>query len=92
MKSKKFSLIISKPIKILKKIIVDSDKSLSIRSFNRFNLSESFHSRKYFRVLEDVHSTINCLKNLGIKIKKSEKIYKIFEKELVLFKLKIEIN
>ena len=34
MKSKKFSLVISKPIKkFRKKIIVDSDKSLSIRSF-----------------------------------------------------------
>ena len=89
MKSKKFSLIISKPIKnFKKKIIVDSDKSLSIRSFLIGSICQGVSIAENILESEDVHSTINCLKNLGIKIKKSGKIYKIFGKGIGSFQVK----
>ncbi len=69
MPTKKFSLVIKKPIKdFRKKIIVDSDKSISIRSFLLGSISEGISSVKNVLESEDVFSTINCLRKLNIKI------------------------
>ena len=49
MNSKKFSLVIKKPIKnFKKKIIVDSDKSISIRSFLIGSISQGISLLKMF--------------------------------------------
>ncbi len=84
MNSKKFSLVIKKPIKDFKKIInVDSDKSISIRSFLLGSISNGISSIKNVLESEDVFSTINCLKKLNIKISYlGNKNYKIFGKGL----------
>ena len=68
--SKKFSLIISKKINRFKKTIsVDSDKSISIRSFLIGSISQGISTLDNILESEDVFSTIECLKKLGIKIK-----------------------
>ena len=80
MKSKNF-LVISKPIKkFRKKIIVDSDKSLSIRSFLIGSISQGVSIAENVLESEDVYSTIYCLRKLGIKIEKQEKFIKFSEK------------
>ena len=69
MKSKKFSLVISESIKDYDKTIsVDSDKSISIRSFLIGSISEGVSTVKNVLESEDVFSTISCLKKLGIEI------------------------
>ena len=90
MRSKKFSLIISKPIKNYNKsIFVDSDKSMSIRSFLIGSISNGVSQVKNVLESEDVFSTINCLKKLGIKIIKSRNgAYRIFGKGLGSYKIK----
>ena len=84
MQSKSFNLNINIPIKPFKKTItVDSDKSLSIRSFLIGAISHNIS--KAYNVLEseDVYSTINCLKKLGVKIiKQKSKSYLIYGKGL----------
>lgn len=84
MQSKSFNLNINIPIKPFKKTItVDSDKSLSIRSFLIGAISHNIS--KAYNVLEseDVYSTINCLKKLGVKIiKEKSKSYLIYGKGL----------
>ena len=82
--SKKFSLVIKKPIKDFKKSInVDSDKSISIRSFLLGSISNGISSIKNVLESEDVFSTIKCLRKLNIKISYlGNKTYKIFGKGL----------
>lgn len=82
--SKKFSLIISKKINKFKKTIsVDSDKSISIRSFLIGSISQGISTLDNILESEDVFSTIECLKKLGIKIKRVKvKKYKVFGKGL----------
>ncbi len=71
MQSKTFSLNINQKIKPFKKtIMVDSDKSLSIRSFLIGSISQGVSSVENVLESEDVFSTINCLQKLGVKIKK----------------------
>ncbi len=84
MYSKKFSLVVKKPIKNFKKtIIVDSDKSISIRSFILGSISQGVSSIKNVLESEDVFSTINCLRKLNIKISHLRgKTYKVFGKGL----------
>ena len=84
MLSKKFSVIIKNKINHLKKIIkVDSDKSISIRSFLIGSISEKISSVKNVLESEDVMSTIECLKKLGVKIKKKKfKYYQVYGKGL----------
>ena len=84
MQSKSFSLIINSKIKpFVKSIKVDSDKSLSIRSFLIGAISEDISHTKNVLESEDVFSTINCLKKLGVKIKKIKpKSYLIYGKGL----------
>ena len=66
-----FNLITNSKISSFKKIIkVDSDKSISIRSFLIGAISQNISSVKNVLVSEDVLSTIECLKKLGVKIKK----------------------
>ena len=88
MNSQKFSLVIKKPIKnFKKKIIVDSDKSISIRSFLIGSISHGISSIKNVLESEDVFSTINCLRTLNIKILNSgNKTYKVYGKGLGSYK------
>ena len=82
MQSKSFSLKLNYKIKPFNKSIkVDSDKSLSIRSFLIGSISQDISLAKNVLESEDVISTINCLKKLGVKIKKdSPGSYKIYGK------------
>ena len=68
---KKFNLYLNHKINDFKKIIeVDSDKSISIRSFIIGSISQNASSVKNVLESEDVFSTISCLKKLGVHIKK----------------------
>ena len=74
MLSKKFSLKINEKINSFNKSLeVDSDKSLSIRSFLIGSICENISVAKNVLESEDVISTINCLKKLGVTIKKIKK-------------------
>ena len=69
--SKSFNLNISSLIRPFKKTIeVDSDKSLSIRSFLIGSISQNVSKAKNVLESEDIFSTINCLRRLGVKIQK----------------------
>ena len=71
---KSFSLLLSQRISPYKKVIsVDSDKSLSIRSFLIGAISQNITNAKNVLESEDVFSTIKCLKQLGVKIKRKQK-------------------
>tara|TARA_B100000767_G_scaffold154727_1_gene145575 strand:- start:5909 stop:7255 length:1347 start_codon:yes stop_codon:yes gene_type:complete len=84
MSSKSFNLIINNRISSFKKSInVDSDKSISIRSFLIGAISQNISSVKNILESEDVLSAIKCLKKLGVKIeKKRKKNYLIYGKGL----------
>ena len=92
--SKKFNLVVVKKINSFNKTIrVDSDKSISIRSFLIGSISENISKINNVLESEDVLSTIQCLKNLGVKIKKLKpKKYFIYGKGLGSLKLKKKIN
>ena len=81
---KRFDLLVSKKIPSYNKNIkVDADKSISIRSFLIGAISENLSTVNNVLESEDVYSTINSLKKLGIKIKKQKaKKYLIFGKGL----------
>ena len=69
MLNKCFSLYVSKPIKPYNKTIkVDSDKSISIRSFLIGAISHNVSVVKNVLESDDVFSCINCLRKLGVKI------------------------
>ena len=73
MLNKSFSVTISKKIKRYKKTIqVDSDKSISIRSFLIGAISHDISKLKNVLESEDVFSTIKCLRKLGVKIIKTK--------------------
>ena len=84
MPSRKFNLVIEKKIKSFKRTIkVDPDKSISIRSFLIGSISQNISSNKNILESEDVLSTINCLRKLGVKIKKKgESNYLVYGKGL----------
>ena len=65
-----------------KTIEVDSDKSISIRGFLISSISQGTSELKNVLESEDVFSTINCLKKLGVKIKKNgkKKIYYLWSR------------
>ena len=66
MSNKSFSVTISNKIKNYKKTIqVDSDKSISIRSFLIGAISHNISRVKNVLESEDVFSTIKCLRKLG---------------------------
>ena len=81
---KKFNLIVKNKLPSFdKEIKVDPDKSISIRSFLIGAISENISYASNILESEDVLSTINCLKKLGVKIKKiKKKNYAIFGKGL----------
>ncbi len=84
MQSKSFSLKLKHKIKPFKKSIrVDSDKSLSIRSFLIGSISQNISSVTNILESDDVISTITCLRKLGVQIKKDKpQSYKIYGKGL----------
>tara|TARA_B100000579_G_scaffold434086_1_gene454203 strand:- start:325 stop:1674 length:1350 start_codon:yes stop_codon:yes gene_type:complete len=72
MQPKSFSLKVKNKIKPYNKSIeVDSDKSISIRSFLIASISQDVSIARNILESEDVFSTINCLKKLGVQIKKN---------------------
>ena len=81
---KKFNLSLNRKINDFNKIIdVDSDKSISIRSFLIGSISQNVSSVENVLESQDVFSAIKCLKQLGAKIKKiGRKKYKIYGKGL----------
>ena len=81
---KKFNLSLEHEIADFKKVIVvDPDKSISIRSFIIGAISHNISSVKNVLESHDVLSTIYCLKKLGVKIKKVKpKNYLIYGKGL----------
>ena len=81
---KSFSVVIRKPIKEFKKnIVVDSDKSISIRSFLIGSISQGVSVAKNVLESEDVFSTINCLRKLNVKINyRGKKTYEVFGRGL----------
>ena len=82
--SKSFNLEINNKISSFNKTIeVDADKSMSIRSFLIGAISHNISSANNVLESEDVFSAINCLKKLGVKIKKQKrKKYLIYGKGL----------
>ena len=93
---KSFDLIIKKKISSFKKkIIVDSDKSISIRSFLLGSISQKISTVNEVLNSDDVKSTIKACQKLGVKIKKIKtRSYKIYGKGLGSFlaKKNIELN
>jgi 3-phosphoshikimate 1-carboxyvinyltransferase len=87
MSSKKFNLFLkSKILPFNKTINVDSDKSLSIRSFLIGSISQKITTVKNILESEDVKSTVSACRKLGVKIKKIQpKKYKIYGKGLGSF-------
>ena len=84
MSSKSFNLVLlNKITPFKKKIFIDSDKSISIRSFLIGSISHDVTQVNNVLESEDVISTINCLKKLGVKIiKKKSKNYLVYGKGL----------
>ena len=84
MLNRPFDLSVNQRTKNFNKVIrVDSDKSISIRSFLIGSISQKISSVKNVLESDDVISTITCLKKLGVKIKKiKQKNYIIFGKGL----------
>ena len=87
---KKFDLKIHSKIKPFKKVInIDPDKSLSIRCFLISAISQNISIIINALESDDVKSTINACRKLGIKIIKIKKgKYKVFGKGLGSFKSK----
>ena len=87
MLNKSFSVNIYKKIKAYKKTInVDSDKSISIRSFLIGAISHNISEVKNVLESEDIFSCINCLRKLGVKIKRIRaKHYLVYGKGLGSF-------
>ena len=81
---KNFSVLLSHKIPAFKRTIkVDSDKSISIRSFLIGSISQNISTVKNALESMDVKSTINTCRKLGVKIKKiGTGSYKIYGKGL----------
>ena len=72
--NKSFSINTSGQIESYNKTIrVDSDKSISIRSFLVGSISHGISEIKNVLESEDIFSCINCLRKLGVKITKIKK-------------------
>jgi len=87
MLNKSFSINTSSQIKSYSKTIkIDSDKSISIRSFLVGSVSHGISEIKNVLESEDIFSCINCLKKLGVKIKRIKaKHYLVYGKGLGSF-------
>ena len=90
MLKEKFNLSLKSKINEFKKnIVVDSDKSVSIRSFLIGAISQNLSIANNVLESEDVFSTIECLKKLGVKIKRLKKgNYFIYGRDLGSMHLK----
>ena len=90
MSKKSFKLVLNNKISTFKKTItVDADKSISIRSFLIGAISQDISIANNILESDDVLSTIDCLKKLGVKIKKIKpQKYFIYGKGLGSFFLK----
>ena len=76
MPKKRFDLKTNNKISSFNKIIkVDSDKSISIRSFLIGAISKKISTARNVLESEDVFSAIKCLKKLGVKIYKNNNKY-----------------
>ncbi len=84
MHSKRFTLNINHKIKDFNRsITVDADKSISIRSFLIGSICQDISKAQNILESEDVFSTIQCLRKLGVMIKKTRpKTYLIYGKGL----------
>ncbi len=84
MKTSPISVFTNYKIKPFTKIIeVDSDKSLSIRSFIIGSICQGISGAKNILESEDVIRTISACRKLGVKIKKIKpKLYKIYGRGL----------
>ena len=84
MLNKSFLLSVSKSIKPYNKTIsVDSDKSISIRSFLIGAISHNISEIKNVLESDDIYACINILKKLGVKIDKvKDKNYLVYGKGL----------
>ena len=87
MSVKKFTVSLNHKIKKFNKSIeVDSDKSLSIRSFLIGSISQNISIATNVLESDDVKSCISACQKLGVKIIKiKSKSYKIFGKGLGSF-------
>ena len=87
MLNKSFSINTYRKIKAYKKTInVDSDKSISIRSFLIGAISHNISEVKNVLESEDIFSCIDCLRKLGVKIKRVRaKHYLVYGKGLGSF-------
>ena len=94
MLNKSFLINVSNKIKPFNKIInVDSDKSISIRSFLIGAVSHNISEIKNVLESEDIFACINCLKKLGVKIKKIKaKNYLVYGKGLGSFYAKKNVT
>ena len=96
MKSKKFNVFLNSKIPSFNRTIeVDSDKSLSIRSFLIGSISQNISIAKNILESEDVNSTISVCRKLGVKIERIKpQAYKIYGKGLGSFfaKKKTSLN
>ena len=73
MSPNRYNLFIKNKISPFKKNInVDSDKSISIRSFLISSISQNISSVQNALMSDDVKSTIKCLRELGVKILKQK--------------------
>ena len=88
--STKFFLVSNKVKKFKKSIEVDGDKSISIRWLLLASQITGISKAQNLLRSEDVHSAIECLRKLGIKIKRdcckrrfTEKEYKITSENLI---------
>ena len=96
MRPKSFSLKINHKINPFKKSIkVDSDKSISIRSFLIGAISQGVSKTKNILESHDIFDTIKSLQKLGVKIKKKgPKSYLIYGKGLgsLIAKKNLKLN
>ena len=78
------SILINKKINFFKKktILVEGDKSLSIRFILLSSLSNGKCIAKNLLKSEDVINTINCIKKLGIKIQLNNENCEVYGKGL----------
>ena len=86
MQTKSFTVNTNDAIKPFKKTIkVDSDKSQSIRSFLIGAISQDISRVENVLESDDVYSAIECLKKLGVKIKKikPKSLFFFLEKEFL---------
>jgi 3-phosphoshikimate 1-carboxyvinyltransferase len=94
MSIKSFSLEVNRKINSFDKtIVIDSDKSISIRSFLISSICNNISNVSNVLESEDVFSAINCLRKLGVKIIKiKSKQYKIYGKGLGSLRVEKNIN